>query len=126
MAHFAKLGKGNKVIGVYGAHNDIATSEQAGIDFLNNLYKINAVWKQTSYNTRGGVHQLGGTPFRKNYAGKGFKYDVDRDAFIAPQPFQSWKLNEDTCRWDPPVAYPDDGKRYDWNEATISWKEEKV
>ena len=75
MAHFAKLGAGNIVKTVVVVHNNIATTEQAGVDFLNNLYKTNDVWKQTSYNTRGGVHQLGGTPFRKNYAGKGSTYD---------------------------------------------------
>jgi hypothetical protein len=75
MAHFAKLGTGNIVERVEVVSNDIATTEQAGVDFLNNLYKTRDVWKQTSYNTFGGIHKLGGTPFRKNYAGIGFKYD---------------------------------------------------
>ena len=80
-------------------------------------------WIQTSYNTRGGVHANGGTPLRKNYAGIGFAYDRVRDAFIPPKPFASWVLNEDTCLWDPPVAYPTDGKRYSWNEQTQQWEE---
>ena len=80
-------------------------------------------WIQTSYNTRGGVHTLGGTPLRKNYAGIGYTYDRVRDAFIPPQPYASWTLNEDTCRWDAPVAYPDDGKQYTWDEATTNWVE---
>jgi hypothetical protein len=121
MAHFAKLGIGNIVERVEVVHNDIATTEQAGVDFLNNLYKTNDVWKQTSYNTFGGVHKLGGTPFRKNYAGIGFQYDQTRDAFIPPKPFNSWILNEDTCNWEAPVAYPNDGQRYTWNEENQSW-----
>ena len=121
MAHFAKLGKGNKVEKVIVVHNDIATTEQAGVDFLNNTFKTNDIWKQTSYNTFSGVHKLGGTPFRKNFAGRGFKYDQTRDAFISPKPFNSWTLNEDTCHWEAPVAYPDDGENYTWNEETASW-----
>jgi len=121
MAHFAKLGVGNIVETVEVVHNDVATTEQAGVDFLNNLYKTNDVWKQTSYNTIGGVHTLDGTPFRKNYAGIGYKYDEDRDAFIPPKLYESWTLNESTCLWNPPVAYPDDEKFYKWNEETTSW-----
>ena len=121
MAHFAKLGVGNTVLTVEVVHNDIATTEQAGADFLNNLYKTNDIWKKTSYNTIGGVHLLGGTPFRKNYAGIGYKYNEERDAFIPPRPFNSWTLNEDTCHWEPPVAYPTDGKTYTWNEDNQSW-----
>ena len=104
MAHFAKIGIGSKVEKVSVVSNDIATTEQAGIDFLNNLYGTNDTWFQTSYNTIGGEHKLGGTPFRKNYAGIGFKYDLSRDAFIAPKPFNSWILNEETCLWEAPVA----------------------
>ena len=134
MAHFAKLGIGNKVVTVEKVSNDIATTEQAGIDFLNNLYGTNDIWKQTSYNTRGGVHILGGTPFRKNYAGMDDKYDQARDAFIAPKPFNSWILNETTCQWGAPVEkpltyinnlkdidnnpFPD---YYNWNETTKQW-----
>ena len=121
MAHFAKIGKGSKVERVEKVSNDIATTEQAGIDFLNNLYGTNDIWKQTSYNTRGGVHILGGTPFRKNYAGIGFKYDQIRDAFIEPKPFDSWTLNEETCIWEPPVAYPTDDQKYIWNETNQTW-----
>ena len=121
MAHFAKLGKGNIIEKVNVVSNDIATSEQAGVDFLNNLYNTRDVWKQTSYNTREGVHSLGGTPFRKNYAGIGYYYDQTRDAFIPPKPFNSWILNETTCQWEAPVVYPDDGNRYNWNEETQQW-----
>jgi hypothetical protein len=124
MAHFAKLGEGNKVIRVTVVSNDIAITEQAGIDFLTELHKEpNVVWKQTSYNTYNGVHTEGGTPFRKNYAMLGGTYSSERDAFIPPHQFSSWKLNESTCRWDPPTPYPDDGKTYKWNESTISWDE---
>jgi len=121
MAHFAKLGTGNIVTAVHVVSNDVATTEQAGVDFLNNLYKTRDVWKQTSYNTKGGVHLLGGTPFRKNYAGVGYTYNQTKDAFIPPKPFDSWTLNEETCVWDPPVVRPDDGQRYSWNETTQQW-----
>ena len=121
MAHFCKIGKGSKVEKVVVVSNDVATTEQAGVDFLNNLYGTNDVWKQTSYNTLKGVHLLGGTPFRKNYAGLGYKYDETRDAFIPPKPFNSWILNEETCYWDAPITYPDDGQRYEWNEENQTW-----
>ena len=128
MAHFAKLGTGSKVTAIHVVSNDIATTEQAGIDFLNKLHGTNDVWKQTSYNTRGGVHILGGTPFRKNYAAKGFTYHPVRDAFIPPRPpFKSWTLNENTCLWEAPVPVPEDaegegeGKHYGWNEETKTW-----
>ena len=134
MAHFAKLGIGNKVERVEKVSNDIATTEQAGIDFLNNLYGTNDIWKQTSYNTIGGVHKLGGTPFRKNYAGIGWKYDQYRDAFIEPKPYTSWTLNETTCLWESPIAKPLtynqghtdlDGNpildKYNWNETNQTW-----
>jgi len=121
MAHFCKIGKGSKVEKVVVVSNDVATTEQAGIDFLNNLYGTNDVWKQTSYNTLKGVHLLGGTPFRKNFAGLGYKYDETRDAFIPPKPFNSWTLNEETCYWDAPIVYPDDGQRYEWNEENQTW-----
>lgn len=81
------------------------------------------VCKRTSYNTRGGVHTGGGAPYRKNYAGVGFTYDAGRDAFIPPSPYPSWVLNEDTCLWEAPVPYPQDGKVYTWDEATVSWVE---
>ena len=128
MAHFAKLGSENIVETVIVVHNNVllvdgVENEQAGVDFLNNLYKTSDVWKQTSYNTEGGVHKLGGTPLRKNYAGIGYTYDEDKDAFIPKQPFNSWTLNEDTCQWEAPSARPDDGKFYTWNEEIKSWEE---
>ena len=129
MAYFAKLGTENKILTVVSVHNDIATTEQAGVDFLNNLYNSRDVWKQTSYNTKGGVHygqdgqQDDGYPLRKNYAGIDFTYDESRDAFIPPKPYASWILNETTCLWEAPSAIPDDGKRYNWNETTKSWDE---
>ena len=124
MAHFAKLGIGNKVLKVEVVSNDIAINEQAGVDFLNNIYKTNDLWKQTSYNTIGGVHRLGGTPFRKNYAGQGYVYDETKDAFIAPKPYNSWILNETTCQWEAPIAKPDSesGAGYIWNEETQQWE----
>ena len=128
MAHFAKLGKGNIVERVEVVSNDVATTEQAGVDFLNNLYGTNDIWKQTSYNTYGGVHKLGGTPFRKNYAGFGYKYDQTRDAFIPPKPYNSWILNEETCLWEAPIPKPtltqeqiDNDAGYKWNETNQTW-----
>jgi hypothetical protein len=111
MAHFAKLGIGNIVERVEVVSNDIATTEQAGVDFLNNLYKTRDVWKQTSYNGN----------IRKNFAGIGYKYDQTRDAFISPSHYPSWILNETTCRWEAPVAYPNDGQFYVWDETNQSW-----
>jgi len=128
MASFAKIGLNNKVIEVHSLHDNVlkdangVEQEVLGIEFLTNLTGW-AVWKQTSYNTYGGVHKLGGTPFRKNHAGKGFTYDEDRDAFIPKQPYNSWTLNESTCQWEAPSAKPDDGKKYNWNESTKSWDE---
>ena len=83
-------------------------------------------WLQTSYNTSGGVHLDGGTPLRKNYAGIGMTYDSVRDAFIAPQPYPSWTLVEDTCLWEAPVAYPTDDKRYTWDEELTNWVEREI
>jgi len=128
MAHFAKLGKGNKVEQVIVISNDDAPNEQAGIDFINNLYKTNDVWIQTSYNTHAGEHLLGGTPLRKNFAGIGFKYDQTKDAFIPQKPYNSWILNETTCQWNAPVVEPtlteeqlDNGNKYIWNETNKTW-----
>ena len=128
MAHFCKLGKGNIVERVEVVSNDVATTEQAGMDFLNNLYGSRDVWKQTSYNTYRGEHKLGGTPYRKNYAGVGYTYDQTRDAFIPPKPFNSWILNETTCVWEAPVTRPEiteqqlqDGSKYVWNEENQTW-----
>ena len=111
MAHFAKLGVGNIIETVHVVSNDIATTEQAGVDFLNNLYNSRDVWKQTSYNGN----------IRKNYAAVGYTYDQTRDAFISPKPYNSWVLNEDTCRWEAPIAKPDDEEKYEWNESTTNW-----
>jgi hypothetical protein len=119
MAHFAKLGVGNIVEKVEVVSNDIATTEQAGVDFLNNLYKTRDVWKQTSYNNN----------IRKNFAGIGYQYDQTRDAFIAPKPYPSWILNETTCQWEAPVAKPtltqeqiDNKNYYNWNENKKNWE----
>jgi hypothetical protein len=126
MATFAKIGLNNKVIGVHSLHNNElkdsngVEQEVNGIDFLTKLTGW-AIWKQTSYNTSGGVHKLGGTPLRKNHAGIGFTYDEDRDAFIAPKPYASWIVNETTCLWEAPIEKPDGG--YIWNEETTSWDE---
>ena len=111
MAHFAKLGVGNIIEKVEVVSNDIATNEQAGVDFLNTLYGTRDVWKQTSYNGN----------IRKNFASIGYSYDQARDAFIPPKPYASWTLNDTTCLWEAPVAYPDDGKIYEWNETTKQW-----
>ena len=111
MAHFAKLIVGNIIETVHVVSNDIASSEQAGVDFLNTLHGSRDVWKQTSYNGN----------FRKNFAGVGHTYDKVRDAFIAPKPFPSWVLVEDTCQWEAPTAMPDDGQAYAWDEDTTSW-----
>ena len=126
MASFAKLGLNGEVLQVVSVNNDTIKDlnnieqEKLGIDFLTELYNW-PVWKQTSYNTRGGVHLLGGTPFRKNHAGIGKRYDRDRDAFIAKKPYASWVLNETTCLWEAPVIKPDDGQKYLWNEETQQW-----
>jgi hypothetical protein len=127
MASFAKLNN-NIVERVESVVNEVLKDsngieqESIGIQFLKNLYnEPNAIWKKTSYNTVGGVHFLGGTPFRKNHASIGYTYDETRDAFIAPKPYNSWILNEDTCLWNPPIAMPQDGNRYTWNEQTLSW-----
>ena len=113
MAHFAKVnnGIGEKII--------VAEPE-----FFNNFVDDTpGEWIQTSYNTNGGVHSDGGTPLRKNFAGIGYTYDATRDAFYAPQPYPSWTLDETTCLWNPPVAYPDDDNMYTWNETNQTWDE---
>jgi hypothetical protein len=113
MAHFAKVRDG-LVVQVIVAEPEF---------FETFVDSSPGEWIQTSYNTHGGQHTLGGTPLRKNYAGIGYTYDRTRDAFIPPKPFASWLLNEDTCLWDAPVAYPTDGKAYSWNEETTNWVE---
>ena len=118
MAHFAILNESNIVTRVEVINNavlldgDGVEQEQLGIDFLTSLYGAGK-YKQTSYNKK----------IRKNYAGRGFTYDSERDAFISPKPYSSWTLVEDTCQWTAPSAYPDDGKLYKWDEDTTSWKE---
>ncbi len=115
MAHFAKLDENNVVLAVHVVNNDVITidgieSEQVGIDFLTQLHG-HTNWKQTSYNNN----------IRKNYAGIGDIYNEELDAFIAPKPYNSWILNEETCDWEAPVAYPNDEGIYNWNESTTSW-----
>lgn len=117
MAHFAQLDEANIVTQVIVVNNDVVEnqpfpqSEPAGVEFCQSLYGSETVWKQTSYNGN----------FRKHYAGIGFEYDAVRDAFIPPQPYPSWILNETTCLWDAPVPDPQDGGRYIWDEQTLSW-----
>lgn len=111
MAHYAILDDNNVVTQVF-----VGKDEEEGTDW--EAY-YNA--KRTSYNTYGGVHTLGGTPFRKNYAGIGYTYDATRDAFIPPQPYVSWTLNETTCLWEAPVPYPDDDGSYEWDEDNQQW-----
>ena len=113
MAHFAKV--------VDGVVTQVIVAEP---EFFQTFVDSSpGEWIQTSYNTHGGEHKLGGTPLRKNYAGIGFTYDRVKDAFIPPKPFASWLLNEDTCLWEAPVAMPTDGKLYQWDEATTNWVE---
>jgi hypothetical protein len=130
MASFAKIGLNNKVIAVVSVVNEVLKDsngverEELGIQFLNEIYKW-PIWKQTSYNTHGGIHDNGGTPFRKNHAGIGYTYDEDRDAFIPKKPYNSWILNEQTCLWESPIPIPSDAsidKRYNWNESLVNWE----
>ena len=113
MAHFAKVKNGivEKVIVAESGFFDSFIDDSAG------------EWIETSYNTYGGEHKLGGTPLRKNFAGPGYRFDLTRDAFYAPQPYPSWTLDETTCLWEPPVAYPVDDKQYTWNETDQTWDE---
>ena len=119
MAHFAQIDNNNIVINIIVVHNnelldqDGNEVEQKGIDFCKSLFGENTKWIQTSYNGN----------IRKNYAGIGYTYDESRDAFIPPKPYNSWILNEDTCLWEAPVAIPQDGKLYNWNEETLTWIE---
>ena len=131
MASFAKIGLNSKVIEVLSVVNEVLydsngiEQESIGIDFLTKLTGW-AIWKQTSYNTKGGVHSSGGIPFRKNHAGIGYTYDEIRDAFIPPKPFNSWILNENTCNWESPVSFPttelEENEYYSWNESIINWE----
>lgn len=115
MAHFAKLDENNKVLAVHCVVNEALDSndeELSGVTFLTQLHN-HSMWKQTSYNGK----------IRFNYAGEGMFYDEVRNAFIAPKPFNSWVLDEATCRWNSPIAYPQDKKMYGWNEESLSWVE---
>ena len=121
MAHFAEIDGDNIVTRVLVV-NDADASD--GQNFLANTLGLGGTWKQTSYNTSGGVHSTGGTPFRKNYAGIGYTYDSGRDAFIPPKPYASWLLNEDTCLWDAPTPMPvEEGKMFTWVEEDLNWQE---
>ena len=131
MAHFVEIDDDNTVTrGIVVSNPDTADAdgnevEAVGIAFCQKLTG-GGIWRRTSYNTQAGEHKLGGTAFRKNYAGHGYTFDEDRDAFIPPQPFPSWLVNEDTCQWYPPVPLPDDAsleKRYSWNEDEQQWDE---
>ncbi len=117
MAHFAKLDENHVVIFVT-VGRDEDNGKEAELSA-----RTGDVYKQTSYNTHGGVHALGGTPLRKNYAGIGYTYDAGRDAFIPQRPYPSWVLDEFSCLWNAPVPYPTDGKRYSWNEENLAWDE---
>ena len=113
MAHFAKVN--NNIV------EQVIVAEP---EFFNTFVDSSpGRWIQTSYNTKGGVHTLGGTPLRKNYAGIGYTYDYNRDAFTPPKPYNSWSLNETSCLWESPTPYPNDNKFYEWNESTTSWVE---
>jgi hypothetical protein len=118
LAHWAEIDENNLVTRVLVGNNN---DSNEGYDWL--IENLGGTWVKTSYNTHGGVHNGGGTPLRKNYAGIGYTYDADRDAFIPPQPFASWVLNEDTCLWEAPVEYPSDGKIYIWDEDATNWVE---
>ena len=119
MAHFAELNENNIVQQVIVVHNNELLdennqeSEQKGIEFCKSLFGTETIWKQTSYNGN----------FRKQYAGFGFTYNEQLDAFVPRQPFPSWNLDEETCLWVPPIPTPNDGKNYNWNEETMSWEE---
>jgi hypothetical protein len=114
MSHFAQIDENNIVTQVIVIEQDVVDT---------GLFGDPASWIQTSYNTSGGVHTLGGTPLRKNYAGIGYTYDSTRDAFIPPKPYNSWILNETTCLYEAPTPMPSDGKIYNWDEETTSWIE---
>ena len=116
MAHYAFLDENYIVTEV------IVGKDESNFDWERYYGDIRGqLCKRTSYNTIGGIHKNGGTPLRKNYAGLGFIYDPNRDAFISPKPYPSWFLNEETCRWEAPVPYPNDGQLYSWDESTKSW-----
>ena len=113
MAHYAKV--------VNGKVTEVIVAEAEFFDTF--IDSSPGEWIQTSYNMKGGVHLLGGIPLRKNYAGIGFTYNAQLDAFIPPKPFASWALDEETCLWNAPIAKPTDDKRYRWNEDILNWEE---
>ncbi len=124
MAHFAKIDNLGTVVFVTVGRDDGQELELCA--------RTGDTYRQTSYNTHGGIHYEPNSrdpsedqskAFRKNYAGVGYVFDTERDAFIPPKVYNSWVLNEDTCQWEPPIDYPDDGKRYMWDEATTDWVE---
>lgn len=117
MSHFAQLDENNIVIQVLVGDNSF---EDEGYSWF--VENIGGRWVKTSYNTRGGKHIHGGTPFRKNYGAEGYLYDEERDAFIPPKPYSSWILNEETCLWEPPIPYPQTRAKFLWNEETMSWE----
>lgn len=118
MSHWAEINENNMVIRVVVGNDE---DPDEGYQWL--IDNLGGTWVKTSYNTIGGVHTLGGTPFRKNFAGVGFTYDAQRDAFIPPKLFPSWILDEDTCFWKAPVPHPGDGKVYRWIEENLNWVE---
>jgi hypothetical protein len=117
VAHYAILDENNIVTMVFVGKNEGELGANGEVLDWEQYYGA----KRTSYNTRGGVHTEGGTPFRKNYAGIGYRYDEALDGFIPPKPFESWLLNEETCLWEPPVPMPESGP-HTWNEETLSWE----
>jgi len=117
MSHFAEIDQDNIVVRVIVAEQDFINSGAVGDP---------RQWIQTSYNTQGGQHLLGGTALRKNYAGPGYVYDYERDAFIPPRPYDSWILDEETCLWTAPVTRPNDDKLYIWNESDQQWVESEI
>ena len=118
MAHYAFLDETNIVTEVIVGKNEGEENTDWEVHYGNFRGQV---CKRTSYNTSGGIHSSGGIPYRKNYAGIGYTYDEQRDAFISPKPYASFILNEDTCLWEPPVPYPTDGERYTWNEEELEW-----
>jgi len=117
MSHWAEIDDKGFVVRVVVGNNDDANE---GLDWLN--ANLGGTWIQTSYNTRGGKHSNGGTPLRKNFASAGYFYDAKRDAFTEPQPFPSWILDEESCLWQSPIPFPEDGKDYRWSEESQSWQ----
>lgn len=120
MAHYAFIDDNNRVTYVIVGKKE----NEDGIDWEQHYSEVMGMkCKRCSYNTIGGVHLNGGTPFRKNYPGQGYLYDEARDAFYSDQPYPSWTLNEDSCMWEALITKPDDGKKYSWDEANQTWNE---